>query len=254
MIQFLYRYENFEYRHYAFGHRQRRPASPNPDHCHQSGQYMKKITMMLAVVAIVAFSARGQGFLNLNFESAQNLPGNPPIPDGANVAATNALPGWTAYNGPINSGNILADINYVSNFFGGYATVVELEGGSLALSGDFSIELGPNGLISQTAVVPEDAESLEFEATTPQDGLNVTLGGQNLSYSLLSEGADYGVYGANIPTSLDGQIETLIFGVQDGQTLLDNITFSTMSVPEPSECALMGLGSTIALLVLRRRC
>jgi len=80
------------------------------------------------------------------------------------------------------------------------------------------------------------------------------LDGQNLSYSLLSEGSGYNVYGANIPADLDGQTETLIFGMQNiGNTLLDNIAFSTMSVPEPSECAMMGLGSTIALLVLRRR-
>jgi len=33
----------------------------------------------------------------------------------------------------------------------------------------------------------------------------------------------------------------------------DPFIFSTMSVPEPPEYALMGLGATIALLVLRRR-
>jgi hypothetical protein len=213
---------------------------------------MKKITTMLTVVAIVAFSARGQGFLNLNFESAQNLPGNPGY-YGESIAVTNALPGWIAYNGPINSGNTLDNIYYVSNSMPGISTVVELESGSLALSGNFSAYLGPNGAISQTATVPDDAASLEFEATTPQDGLDVTLGGQNLSYSLLSEGSGYNVYGADIPTDLDGQTETLIFGIQNGQTLLDNIEFSTMSVPEPSECALMGLGSTIALLMFHRR-
>jgi hypothetical protein len=211
--------------------------------------------MILAIAAFFAISARGQGFLNLNFESAKNLPGNPPVPDGVDVAATNALPGWIAYNGPINSGNALADINYVSNFFGGSSTAVELEGGSLALSGDFSVGLYSNASISQTATVSDGAASLQFEATTPGDGLYVTLGGQNLSYSLLSEGSGYTVYGANIPADLDGQTEMLIFGMEGvGQTLLDNIDFSTMSVPEPSECALMGLGSAIVLLVLRRRC
>jgi hypothetical protein len=76
---------------------------------------MKTITMTLAVAVLFIISARGQGFLNLNFESAQNLPGNPPIPDGVQVAATNALPDWTAYDGP----NALAFINYVSNSFTG---------------------------------------------------------------------------------------------------------------------------------------
>jgi PEP-CTERM motif len=122
-----------------------------------------------------------------------------------------------------------------------------LEGGSLALSGNFSVGLYSNGSISQTGLVPDNAESLQFEATTPQDGLYVTLGGQNLSYSVLSEGTDYDVYGANIPADLDGDVETLTFGIQSGpgQTLLDNIDFSTMSVPEPSEWALIGLGAVL---------
>jgi hypothetical protein len=214
---------------------------------------MKRITAILAVIALFIISARGQGFLNLNFESAQNLPGNPPVPDGVDVAATNALPDWTAYNGPVTLADALADINYVSNYFGASSTAVQLQGGSLALSGDFSVGLFSNGAISQTATVPDNAESLQFEATSPGEGMYVTLGGQSLSYSLLSEGPDYTVYGANIPADLDGLPETLTFGMQGiGETLLDDIDFSTMSVPEPSECALMGLGA-VALLVLRRR-
>ena len=42
----------------------------------------------------------------------------------------------------------------------------------------------------------------------------ITLGGQSLSYLVLFEGTDYTVYGANIPADLDGQTETLIFGMQ----------------------------------------
>jgi hypothetical protein len=217
------------------------------------GIYMNRIIMIQIVAAIFSISGRGQGFLNLNFASAQNLPGYP-TNNVQSIPVTNALPHWSAYNGPVNSDNVLADINYLTNsaYAGG---TVELLGGSAALSGnDFSVYLGSDAAISQTATVPDDAASLQFEATRPQDGLYVTLDGQNLSYSLLSEGSGYNVYGANIPADLDGQTETLIFGMQNiGNTLLDNIAFSTMSVPEPSECAMMGLGSTIALLVLRRR-
>jgi len=36
---------------------------------------VKKATVIMAIAAIFAISARGQGFLNLNFESAYNLPG-----------------------------------------------------------------------------------------------------------------------------------------------------------------------------------
>jgi hypothetical protein len=46
---------------------------------------------------------------------------------------------------------------------------------------------------------------------------------------------------------MDGQMETLTF-LEGGPTpgvLLDNIEFSSMSVPEPSEFALLGLGAVV---------
>ncbi len=214
---------------------------------------MKRIIMIQAIAAIFAISARGQGFLNLNFGAAlvgTNSPGN----NGISIPVTDALPDWTAYNGPVNSGNALANIYYLTNAaYNGSA--IELVGGIAALSGnDFSVHLGSNGSISQTATVPDDAGSLQFEATTPQDGLYITLGGQSLSYLALFEGPDYTVYGANIPSDLDGQTETLIFGMQGvGQTLLGNIDFSTSPVPEPSGCALIGLGTILFGLCRRRR-
>jgi len=200
--------------------------------------------MMLVIIA--AISARGQGFLNLNFESAYNLPGNPGF-DGASVSVTNALPDWTAYQG----GLALSSIYYVSNSFPGDSTSIELESGSLALSGNFSVGLYPDGSISQTGSVPGNAESLQFEASSALN-LEVTLGGQSLSYSALSEGPNYTVYGANIPADMEGQPETLTFGINGaGETLLDDIDF--ISVPEPSEYALIGLGAILFGLYRRRK-
>lgn len=194
--------------------------------------------MMLAVVAVLS-PAVGQGFLNLNFESAQNLPANPPFPDGTDLPATNALPGWTAYNNNV----VLSEINYVSNEFSGSSTVVELQGGSLALSGDFSVALFSDGSISQTGLVPSNAGSLEFEAA---HDLEVILGGQSLSYSALSEGPGYTIYEAGIPSDMDGQTEELTFKINGpGQTLLDNIEFLPTSVPEPAEGALIGVGAVL---------
>jgi hypothetical protein len=206
---------------------------------------MKRITTILAIASVFIVSARAQGFQNLNFESAYNLPGNPG--SGALVSATNALPDRTGYN----ADNALSDVYYVSNSLGDVSGSVELEGGSQALSGDFSVALFLGGSISQTGSVPDDAESLEFEAQGPGSGgslgstdLSVMLGGQSLSYSALSDGPDYVVYGASIPGDMQGQTAALTFLVQ-GLTpgvLLDNIDFSTMSVPEPSEWAFIGLG------------
>ncbi|HUA65395.1 MAG TPA: PEP-CTERM sorting domain-containing protein [Alphaproteobacteria bacterium] len=76
------------------------------------------------------------------------------------------------------------------------------------------------------------------------------MGGQNLPYSTLSTGPNYTVYGANIPAALDGQMETLDLFLNGGQSLLDNIEFSPLSVPEPSEWALIGIGTI--LLGIRR--
>jgi hypothetical protein len=205
---------------------------------------MKTIALTLAVGAMLIVSARGQDFLNLDFESAYNLPGNPG--SGEIVSITNALPSWTAYGGDVN-------IYYVSNYFLGSATLVTLESGGLALNGEFSVELSDAGSISQTGMVPVDAESLIFDAEGPAgpnhtiiySGFSITLGGQALAYTLLSQATGYSVYGANIPDGLDGQIEGLTLacqGVGSGMVILDNVEFSPTSVPEPSEFALAGLG------------
>ena len=228
---------------------------------------MKRITAILAVVALFIISARGQGFLNLNFESAQNLPGSL-TNNSAYVAVTNAMPHWTVYSGPADEGDVLSDIYYVSNYLSGSQSPVELEGGTLALSGNYSVELFGDCAIGQTATVPDDAASLEFEAggaggesglgsggvSVGGGSLSVTLGTDTLLLSAVSEGPDYTVYGANIPSDLDGLSEALIFSCQgsgSGQVVLDNIEF--LPIPEPSECALMGVGA-VALLVRRRRC
>jgi hypothetical protein len=184
-----------------------------------------------------AISVRSQGFLNLDFESAYGLPGDPGF-HGTPIPVTNALPGWTAYGGPA-----LADIYYVSNSFPGASTAVELESGSLALNGTFSVGLYGGGSITQTGPVPENAESLQFEASSALN-LEVTLGGQNLSYSALSKGLGYTVYGANIPGILDGQMEELSF-IGGSDIVLDNIQFSPMSIPEPGELCLIGVGAVL---------
>jgi hypothetical protein len=132
-----------------------------------------------------------------------------------------------------------------------------LEGGSLSLSGNLSVGLYLNSSISQTAMVPGNAESLQFEAVMPGGAdFSVTLGGQKLSYSALFDGPDYIEYGANIPSDLDGQTEALIFGCQgpgSGDVLLDDIEFSTSPIPEPSEYALIGLGTMLFCLRYLRK-
>ena len=214
-------------------------------------KFIWEIRVILFIAVIFSVPARGQGFLNLNFDSAQNLPGNPG--EGVLLSVTNALPDWTAYQG----GLLIPDVYYFSNFVGGADTTVELFGGSLALTGnDYSVLLTTAASIGQTGLVPGHAESLQFEAyISPDNALSVTLGGQSLSYSALSEGPDYTVYGANIPADLGGQMETLSFLVQGNgaAALLDNIEFSTMIVPEPSEFRILVLGAILVGIPLWRK-
>ena len=201
---------------------------------------MKRILMTVLMSACVIASARGQGFLNLDFSLAHNLPSNPGI-DGLSVSVTNALPDWTAYGGH----NVLSSINYLSNSFAGFSTPVQLEAGSLALGGNnFAVGLGSGGSISQTAQVPSNAESLEFE-TISAAGLELYLDGQIISIKEISADNGYNTYGANLPAGTAGQVETLTFFEDGSQTVLDDIVFSSSPIPEPGEGALLGLGALV---------
>lgn len=208
---------------------------------------MKKIIIMTLALAIFSVSVRGQGFLNLDFESAQTGTNNPGL-HSVLVSVTNALPSWAAYNGNM----ALSKIYYATSYLDLLGTV-GLVGSNTALSGNFSVWLGDTASISQTGLVPADAESLRFwtDGSLLGAGLEVSLGGQSLSYSALSQNANYWVYGANIPSGMAGQMESLTFltqGAGSGYFRLDNIAFV---VPEPSEPTLLGLAAI--LFALRRR-
>ena len=207
---------------------------------------MKKITTMLIVTALLTISVRGQGFINLDFSLAYNLPSNPGI-NGLPVSATNALPGWTAYDGD----NVLSSIYYLTNSLSRFSSAVELEGGTLALGGNnFGVGLF-GGSISQTAQVPSNAESLEFETSFALN-LWLYLGGQRIYYTEISAGNGYDTYGANLPAGMAGQVETLTFYEDGSQTVLDDFGFSSSPIPEPGEGALLGLGALVWGVYWRR--
>jgi hypothetical protein len=201
--------------------------------------------MTVLMSACVIASARGQGFLNLDFSLAHNLPSSPGI-DGLSVSVTNALPDWNAYEGE----KVLSSIYYVSNNFSSAYTLVELEGGTLALGGNsFGVGIFSGGSLSQTAQVPNNAESLEFE-TISAAGLELYLDGQIISIKEISADNGYNTYGANLPAGTAGQVETLTFFEDGSQTVLDDIVF--LPTPEPGEGALLGLGALVWGVYWRR--
>ena len=203
-----------------------------------------KWIVVLAVLLVPMFALRGQGsFQNLDFEAARIIFEDTGFV--GDVATTNALPGWSAF----------ADTNQLSivqfGVSGAYFPVMlyaKTNGGSI--NGEFSVLLTwrgegrLRGSISQTAVIPADARSLLFKAAPlfsyfPPAQPTLSLGGQNLSYTAVSIGANYTLYGADI-SPFAGQTETLSFtaGLND-EFLLDDIQFSSQPIPEPSAMSLI---------------
>jgi MYXO-CTERM domain-containing protein len=200
-----------------------------------------------------------QGFVNLDFEDAVII--HDPSSGYPNaVYASDAIPGWTTTGGFLGSNDILYNTPSAGSTS---VSILATNGHPSALDGNFSVGLYGGGTassasISQTGLVPVSAKSILFVA---QGGgapgaviLLVSLGGQNIPFYALSTVAPYtSVYGGNIPPTFAGQIEQLTFSALEGENFwnIDDVQFSSSSVPEPSEFALAALGAL--LLGFRRR-
>jgi hypothetical protein len=209
-------------------------------------------------------SGFSQGFVNLNFESA-NVSGY--APDSSDVPITSALPGWSA--NLINSGSTspVTQVWYDGISLGGaLISVIDTNAPSFSpIQGRYSAflfgGLGPDGQlhsaqIRQTGVVPVGTQSLLLDAYVSGASFTVTLGGQIINMIPLQTFANYTLYGGSIPSGVAGQSEMLGFteppsaGTQPSMFELDNIQFSSSPIPEPSEFALVALGTL--LFTLRR--
>ena len=109
--------------------------------------------------------------------------------------------------------------------------------------------------IAQTGVLPTGDNSLEFKAwASPTTTFSVSINGNNLSLLNLGSGPNYTLYGADI-SAYAGSSGTLEFSAnsQGAPSFLelDDITFSTASVPEPNLAVLASLGG-LAFAVYRR--
>jgi hypothetical protein len=221
---------------------------------------IEKLIPRLSVVFFAVLSAKAQGtFQNLNFEQADPVivVGSPSNP--YEVTAASALPDWTVTIGGVQQ----TQMSENSPSLGGPLVMLAGPGDafgfppidgnySVLLQGTFSSSLPA---ISQTGLIPAGTQSLYFEADPGITGLNVLIGGQTVPFGPVGGGANYTLYGANI-SAWAGQTEQLTFAAQESTMglnnwELDDISFSTQSVPEPSPLMLTGVGAFVFALYRR---
>src|SRR6185312_14860338 len=180
-----------------------------------------KITLLLTSFAFIAFTTHGQAtFQNLDFESATISPSQ----SLGVINSADALPGWNVYfgaSGPqpqIDSGvMIVGNPSPWVVLFGTHNF-----GDGSAIEGNFSVYLAgqlfetpgepdsPAGSISQTGLVPADAQSILFKAQPGSASFTLSLDGENIPYTSLATEPNYTLYAADV-TAFAGQVSDLAF-------------------------------------------
>jgi hypothetical protein len=212
-----------------------------------------QIELLLFLVCAATPCARCQGtFQNLDFESALIIP-DPTSPFYPNaVAVPAALPGWTAYI----AGPAYPDILYNDVTINAAAISIHDANSPFVrvLQGSYSVALQANNpiatifpAIGQVGTIPATAHSLQFYAL---GNPAVSFAGQQLGLVTLATTPTYSIFAADI-TAFEGQTGELRFSAP---TVLDNITFSPSTIPEPGAIALSALTALLAgsRFVLRR--
>jgi hypothetical protein len=216
------------------------------------------------VIACAGPCVNAQGFLNLDFESA-NIPGSIP-PGGWLIPFNDALPFWTGYFASSSGGYPSSEAAYDGISLGSQEfSIVDSSVGVpfYPLQGKYSAFLFGGGdityysaTISQTGLVPSVAKTLFFDGRVIGAPFTVTLGGQTLDVGPIEVHTNYVLYGATI-SSFAGKTETLSFTEPapgtGGLNLfeLDDVIFSTEVIPEPGAPGFLVMGGL--LLGLSRR-
>lgn len=215
---------------------------------------MKKgiVPLTLLLYLHCASALWAQAFTNLDFESANvsNLPPN----QAEFVSVADGLPGWSAYIGT----NQLTMVGHNAISLG--AANVGVLGPTNAfqpLQGNYSAILQPGAYggqgqsasIAQIGLIPSSANSVQFLAALYFPGagavitnsLAFTVGNQSLP--IIPLGGN--LYGCDI-SSITGSVQDISFTINDNfgndLLLLDAITFSMESIPEPSTLRLVMIG------------
>jgi hypothetical protein len=209
---------------------------------------MKFVSVIFTVVALLLENQPGfaQGFVNLDFESA-NLTG---LPTGS-VPAANAFPGWTVNAQYIIYDDVSLSGNSISIMDANGYPPFPIQGNYFAfLNSGNTPGMGIPVSLGQSGTIPLGTQSITFWGNI--GGLQITFAGQSLAFSKTGSMAHYNIYAADI-SAFAGQTGQLLFSLPPyvNSATLDNVQFSSSSVPEPSQLALTALGAV--LLGFRRR-
>jgi hypothetical protein len=214
-------------------------------------------SLSFVLVAAIGLSANGQGFINLDFESAVVQP----LTSSNLCLWSVAAPGW----GRSDSSSV---IYYQQGHLGVDQIFLLMDSTSpvwapgTQLAGQYSLALASGYLlndpssawvdayISQSGDVPSSAQSLRLLATGP---FEVFLGGVEIPMFSLG-GNSYGghVSGFAGTTAELKIVNTASVGDVHHYSIVDNVSFSPEAVPEPSTVALFVLGASLLAWRLQR--
>lgn len=217
-----------------------------------------KLTALALAICAAVFSAQsqGQGFVNLDFESATIAP--TPVGGWTYPAdPAQCFPGWTvggantvvSYN-DLSIGSPAVDL--MGPNFPNFVGYTPLQGSYSVLLQYFNIDGGPPSL-SQTAMVPADAQSITFLVGNGGSDAVVTLNGVNIPLVQISAGELAGNISAFANSEAQLTFSTKTGGPGGDSLYFDDIAFSSSPVPEPSSFGLFALGGLLVALSHWRR-
>lgn len=224
---------------------------------------MKRIlTILTALQSTWVLPALALGtFQNLNFEGADFS--GPPLDAYGRYAASNAIPGWSAYIGTSMESRILHDNVFLDaptiTVFDNQCTDPIIVSYCHVLEGTYSVYLRAglpitggwaSASIAQTGLIPSEMKTMAFQAVGPfgsgqATGLEVSVGGQATSLHLFTAQPTFNLYGVDVSV-FAGQETEIKFTSTGNPFYLDSIRFIPIQVPEPTLVIWLGVAAAFA--------